>query len=230
MSENHRVIAKKRVIVNDPLDIHRVRFYQASWGMTEDFRSAKIAVAGREIDVKQGEIRPIEGTPFSLRANHFFPTFDIDPAGRPTSRDYEGRNPALQVDFLRGDKIEGRVWLLKQNPHVAFGMKDGRVFRTAPPPFRFLDIDPILFSGIQVGYDPGAPIFWFGAIVLLIGLSGHFYLHQRRLRLLVVPNGEGSRVFVGGWNSRAPQDFQAEFTSWVAGLSTAIAARESDRV
>ena len=45
VKEGDKVVGQKRVIVNDPLDIHRVRFYQASWGMTEDFRSAKLFLA-----------------------------------------------------------------------------------------------------------------------------------------------------------------------------------------
>lgn len=223
VKEKGVLVAKKRIVVNDPLDIDRVRFYQASWGMTFDFHSARLLLAGREVDLRQNEVVPIPGTPLSVRANQFLPSFSIDEKGRATTADYEGKNPALQIDFLERGKVTARVWLLKDQPHAAFRiLEDGSVDRAAPPPFHFLDVDPVLFSGIQVGYDPGAPLFWVGSIVLLIGLSMHFYMHRRRLRILVAKKGAGSDVTVGGWNSRTPEDFQQEFSDWVGDLRRSL--------
>ncbi len=216
-------IAKKRIVVNEPLDIDRVRFYQASWGMTYDFHVARLALAGREVDLKQHEITPIIGTPLSVRANQFLPSFGIDEHGHSTNSDFEGKNPALQIDFLEKGKVAARVWLLKNDPHVAFRIaSDEALTRAAPPPFHLLDVEPVLFSGIQVGYDPGAPLFWTGSIVLLVGLCMHFYMHQRRLRVLIVKKGSHADVLVGGWNSRTPEDFQKEFSDWADGLRRAL--------
>lgn len=209
------VIGAKRIIVNEPLDIDRVRFYQASWGMTDEFRSARLHMAGKVIELKAREVVHIPNTPLSIRANAFYPTFDIDQNGRATTRDFEGKNPALQIDFLEKEELRVRLWLLKNQPDVAFQVKDGQVIPAkTPPPFFLIDVDPILFSGVQVGYDPGAPIFWFFSVILLIGLCLHFYLHERRLRFELTPERQGTQVVLGGWTSRTPEEFRRQFTDW----------------
>jgi cytochrome c biogenesis protein len=223
VTENGQVIGQKRIIVNDPLDIHRVRFYQASWGMTDEFRSARLHVAGAVLELKPREVTPIPHTPLSIRANAFYPTFDIDADGRAITRDFEGKNPAVQVDFLEKDELKVRLWLLKNQPELAFQVTDGRVIPAkAPPPFFLLDVDPILFSGIQVGYDPGAPIFWFFAVILLFGLCLHFYMHERRIRVTLESHGKSTRVAIHGWNSRTPDDFRSEFEDWTAEIKNVL--------
>ena len=207
-----KVVGEKRIVVNDPLDVEGVRFYQASWGMTDQFRSAKFFVAGEILELKQGEAKTIQGLPFQIRANALSPTFDLDENRRPITRDYEGQNPAIQVDFLKKEEVIGRIWILKNRPEMAFRMVHGVAHPTRPPDvFQFLDVDPILFSGIQVGYDPGAAIFWTFSLILLFGLCVHFYFHQRRLRILILPRGKGTTIYLGGWNSRSPYDFYREF-------------------
>ncbi len=216
------LVARKRIVVNDPLDIRRVRFYQASWGMTEAFRSATVQMAGRLIELKPNEIKKIPHTPFSVRASRFLPSFQVDEHGHPLSADYEGRNPAVLIDFLEGGDLRARVWLLKNRPGEAFQLAGERAHPIAPPPFQLVDVRPVLFSGIQVAYDPGAPVFWIGAVILLLGLSLQFYLHQRRLRIVVTPRGAGSEIVIGGWNSRASQEFKPQFLAWVGEIRKSL--------
>jgi cytochrome c biogenesis protein len=220
--QNDKVIAEKRIIVNEPLDIDRVRFYQASWGMTYDFKSAMFRIAGLDLVLPPKEIIPVPGTPLSIRANQFLPSFTLDPDGRATTMNFEGQNPALQIDFLEKGKVQVQLWILKNHPDVVYRIKDDKLTRTAPPPFQLIDVEPILFSGVQVGYDPGAPLFWFGAVILLFGLCIHFYMHQRRLRILIIPKGPQTEVVVGGWNSLTPEDFSQEFRNWVTDIRRSV--------
>ena len=173
--------------------------------------------------LKQNEIVSIGGTPLSIRANEFLPSFTVDPNGHATTMDYEGKNPALQIDFLEQGEVKARVWLQKNNPHEAFQIQaDNKLALAAPPPFFLINIDPVLFSGIQAGFDPGAPLFWFGSLWLLVGLCMHFYLHQRRLRVELEPYQGRTRVTVIGWNSRIPADFDRDFLSWAGQIKTAL--------
>lgn len=215
VSENGHVIGAKRIVVNEPLDINRVRFYQASWGMSEAFHSVRLHLAGGVMELKARELKKITGTPYSVRVNRFLPTFSIDAHGHAENINSTGKNLAVQVDFVEKEKTHLTLWLLKDQPETAYQERNGIVSPAqAPPPFFLIDVNPVLFSGIQVGYDPGAPLFWFGAIMLLIGLSMHFYLHQRRLRILVVKEKKGARLWIGGWNSRTLEDFKDEFEQW----------------
>jgi cytochrome c biogenesis protein len=222
VKENGQEVAQRRIVVNEPLDIKRLRFYQASWGMTTNFNSALLHVAGQNMIMKPGEAVPIAGTDLAIRANEFLPSFTIDTAGRANTTDYEGKNPALQVDFLQNGDVKARVWLQQHNPRQAFQINGDKLTPAAPPPFFLVDVDPVLFSGIQAGFDPGAPLFWFGSIWLMIGLCMHFYFHQRRLRVEVQTEDGGTRVTVIGWNSRVPSDFEKEFRTWAGQLKTAL--------
>jgi cytochrome c biogenesis protein ResB len=197
--------------------------------MTDQFRMATLQVAGTEVKLHPNEIKKISGTNLSVRANLFNPSFDVDANGAVLTRDSEGRNPALQIDFLERRKVKASLWILKNNPDVAYQVEGEHVVPTPPPPFRLMEVSPILFSGIQVGYDPGAPVFWTGAALLLAGLCCHFYLHQRRLRILITPKrfrsrstGAKSEIFIGGWNSRSPGEFEKEFSEWAGELHQAI--------
>lgn len=214
-------LARKRIVVNDPLDIDRIRFYQASWGMTPLFHSAILRIGGRDIAVRPGEEVPLAGG-LSVRANRIAPTFELTPDGRMRSADHEGRNPALQIDFVENGQVKAAVWLMLNRPE-AYRINGERVSTAPPPPFLWVAVDPILFSGVQVGYDPGAPLFWLGAICLMAGLCSHFYLHQRRLRVAVVATANGSDVLIGGWNSRTPSEFENEFEAWVERLRRQVA-------
>jgi|GEM_PF-4751070 len=222
VSKNGRTLGTKRIVVNDPLDIQGVRFYQASWGMSDQFRSARLHIAGGMLQLLPGVVTRIPQTPLQIRANTLYPTFDVDEHGHATTRDFEGRNMALQLDFLEKDKVVGRVWILKERPDLAFRIIGDRVEPTNPPPFRLVDVEPILFSGIQVGYDPGAPIFWVGVLILLFGLCTHFYLHQRRLRIVIFHKGKTISVAVGGWNSRSPYEFNSEFMKGMKDLRMSL--------
>lgn len=220
--ENGHKIAQKRIVVNDPLDIGRVRFYQASWGMTTKFRSVRLRLASREFTVLPNEILDIPGTPLSVRVNRFLPTFAIDSQGKAVTADYQGNNPAVQIDFLEKGKVRVSLWILRNRPEQAFQIGPNGLSRTSPPPFQLLSVDPVLFSGIQVGYDPGAPLFWFGALWLLAGLGMHFYLHQRRLRIVVERTGHHAKIRLGGWNSRTTEDFNREFMNWTSELERIV--------
>jgi hypothetical protein len=43
-------------------------------------------------------------------------------------------------------------------------------------------------------------------------------MHQRCLRVTV----RGHQVTIGGWNSRTPEDFAAEFSRWVSDMEEAL--------
>jgi cytochrome c biogenesis protein ResB len=112
------------------------------------------------------------------------------------------------------------VWTLKEHPAVCFKvLPDGRVAPEAHPPFRLKDFTPVIFTGLQVAFDPGARLVGLGCVALLIGLAIHFYLHQRRLRVWLVGGEKGStRVRIGGWSSRTPVDYEPEFRSLMSAL------------
>ncbi|MBI5202632.1 MAG: cytochrome c biogenesis protein ResB, partial [Elusimicrobia bacterium] len=155
----------------------------------------------------------IPGSKIRVVADMMLPNFRIGPDARADSMSLDLQNPAVKLKFL----VEGRptrpLWLLQRSPEAAFSEnEDGTLEHAPPPPFKLAEIDPVLFSGIQVAYDPGYPVVLGGGIAWLVGMVLLFYLHRRRLWVVVGP-GEGgkARVRVGAWSSRGPRDFRKEF-------------------
>ncbi len=210
--EGDRLLTQKTIVVNKPLDVHGVRFYQASWGMTGMLKSVTLEVAGRPMTIRRGERVPLKGTPLSIEARMLYPDFDLDESARPTTKSLEPNNPAVLMSFYEGEDPMVSLWLLKKRPELCLKVgPEGEVTPAAHPPFHLLNFEPVLFSGFQVAYDPGARIFWVGCAILLTGLVLRFYFHRRRLLFLVQESGELSEVSVGGWSSRGPEDFRGEF-------------------
>jgi cytochrome c biogenesis protein len=229
LSSGERLITQSTIIVNKPLDVGGVRFYQASWGMTGMLKSATLQVGRSRILIHRGERVPIRGTPLSVEAMMLYPDFDVDEAGRPTTKSLEPNNPAVLVRFFQGENPMVTMWLFQKRPEVCLRVgPKGELTPAAHPPFRLADFKPVLFSGFQVSYDPGARLFWIGCAILLAGLVMRFYFHHRRLLLIVKEEGPGeSRVSVGGWSSHGPEDFKEEFHRLMNSCKRALSAKET---
>jgi hypothetical protein len=123
------------------------------------------------------------------------------------------------VQFYSKDAPVAAVWVLKNHPQVCFKvLPDDRVRPEAHPPFRLRDFTPVLFTGLQVAFDPGARLVGWGCVVLLVGLGLHFYMHQRRVRFLLTEEGGSVRLRAGGWSSRSGADYEPEFKALMAAL------------
>ena len=64
-----------------------------------------------------------------------------------------------------------------------------------------------------------------GAAAWLAGMVLLFYMHRRRLWILVGPmeGGKASRIQIGAWSSRGVAGFQKEFDGMIAQLMDALA-------
>ncbi len=230
--EESHLIGARTIKVNDPFEIPMDRFglltaklYQASWGAGGMFRRASLAMGRRTLDLKQRAPAPIPGTDIMVTADLMLPNFQITPAGRYDNASLELKNPAVRFLFARGGTRTPPLWLLRDFPELCFvENEDGTLDRAPRPPFRLTGLDPVLFSGLQAGFDPGFPVVMLGAAGMLIGLSLLFYLHRRRLWVLASPDGDGTVVHVAGYSSRGPREFQREFDRVVGELRRELGA------
>jgi cytochrome c biogenesis protein len=226
VQQGEKVLGEKTLKVNEPLDIGGVRFYQASWGAGGMFRSATLKVGSHSMQLPQKTPERIPGTPFVVSADMMLPNFTVSD-GRADSEGLDLQNPAVRFSFAQGGRTARPIWLLKNEPSLGFvELDDGTLMRSPPPPFELADLDPVLFSGIQVAYDPGFKVVLAGSILWLLGMIGTFYLHRRRLWLVIEPDGGGSTVSVGAWSSRGPEEFAKEFDALMRRLRTALGAED----
>ena len=120
------------------------------------------------------------------------------------------RSFASDVVVTEGGKVLGEKRIMVNAPLQIAGV---RVFQDT---WNFTDDSPPRFiSGLRVRYDPGAPLFWSGSLILIAGLFLHFYVHQRQWRFVISETGNKTSVLMGGWSSRPPADFQREYSLFV---------------
>ncbi|MBI4056272.1 MAG: cytochrome c biogenesis protein ResB [Elusimicrobia bacterium] len=217
--EEGRLLGQKKILVNDPLalpagqgQLGKIKIYQASWGAGGMFRSVTLELGKHKVQAPQRTRVKIPGAPIELEADLMLPNFTVGKGNRADSESMDLKNPAVRLFFYHQGQKTVPLWLFKNWPELCFAEDENGVLHHAPtPPFRLAAIDPILFSGLQVGYDPGFPVVMTGALGLLLGLSALFYLHRRRVWVLVKKEGPHAQILVGGWSSRGPRDFQKEF-------------------
>ncbi len=207
-----KLLGQKLVRVNHPLDINGVRFYQASWGAGGMFRSVGLKLGSQILTLPQRTPVKIPGTPFTVSADVMLPNFVVN-NGQADTASLDLKNPAVRLLFSVGPHKSEPIWLLQNAPNLCFTEDAQGLLSHAPtPPFELAGIDPILFSGIQVAYDPGFKIVILGALMWLFGMIALFYLHRRRVWVLLESLGPGScRASLGAWSSRGPRDFEPEF-------------------
>lgn len=220
------VLGEKTIVVNDPLDIGGVRFYQATWGAGGMFRSATLEIGGKEVVLAQRAPTKLLGSPFTVEADMMLPNFTVV-NGQAQTASLDLKNPAVRFVFTVGPHRTRPLWLFLHNPGLCFAEDEQGTLTHAPePPFRLKKIDPILFSGIQVAYDPGFPLVVAGSLLWLIGTVSLFYLHRRRLWILAEPAAGGSRLTVGGWSSRGARAYAGEFERLMERLSERLGGRD----
>jgi cytochrome c biogenesis protein len=74
------------------------------------------------------------------------------------------------------------------------------------------DFTHIEASGLQITRAPGQNIVYLGFVMLMLGVFFMFYLHHRRLWLLITPQQEGASVLFAAAGHRERSDFDREFS------------------
>jgi cytochrome c biogenesis protein len=165
-------VKEKRITVNDPLDYEGVRFYQASYGRLGDFE-----IQLRSID----KARPLVGQIFrKIKLGEAFtlPQFNTQLVALQALMDVQGFGPGVQFQELKDDQPVGQpFWSLQKHPEYDFANRE------APYALVLDDVRELFFTGLQIGYDPGAPIYWWGCFGMLVGTFYALFMTHRKYYL-----------------------------------------------
>ena len=185
------------VSVNHPMSYRNATIYQASFGnaaqMTildangnvvySDATDLGIFTARGNPDAPAGFIRlPSQNTQLTL----------IAPDSNPTNK------PELDTMNLRSGELWVAIEALGESGAPTGLEKDGVVI-TQGQPTKIGDLTVTFdresrFTVLQIGYNPGIPIFIVAAFALLGGLIVTFYFPHRRIRGIVSPGDEGATM------------------------------------
>ncbi len=190
--ENSREVARKEIIVNDPLVYRGVRFYQASFGQTPDYASLVFAVAKsgdeanstRKVEVPRGGALELDPNQH-LRVLRFLPDYYKQDNGEVYQRSNDLVNPALLLQLTKADGKNSEFWIFPAEQRVAAAGDSGYYIG-------LLDIHLINFTGLSVSHEPGQWAIWGGVVMIAIGLIMAFYFTHVRFWALPVTDESGA--------------------------------------
>lgn len=200
--ENGKEVLTKVVRVNHPLVYKGIGFYQASYGEESDrIKEARIYLLDEgtfstATDVPFGETRDVPGTDLQIKVTNYVPHFVKDlVTGEVRSRSPEPKLPAIRVEVMRQGKVVNSGWLIMgMEAHSS----TGELAR-----FHFADYYPLLYTGIDVIRNPGAPLMFAGFGVATVGLLFSFLVSFKRIWVRVFEDRPGhSELSIAGVASR----------------------------
>lgn len=195
---------KSEIRVNYPMEYDRFTIYQSSYGRTQNFRYQILVLDKKKykeeqpiaLEAKLGEISELEKYKVKLVAQQAHSNFmDL--------------GPAVQFQEFRGQKPTGEpFWVLKE--HVMFDIEN----RKSPYGIVLHELEEIYFTGLQVGNDPGAKIYWIGCIGMVIGTLYALFITHRKYYLRI----NGQDIMFTGTVSRLPLGFDKHLQNFAKQL------------
>jgi cytochrome c biogenesis protein len=185
--ENGEPVKIGDVKVNHPVSYGPATFYQSSFGTTGEFTvrdaAGNIVFSG-----------PVELGLFTARANPDAPAGFIN---IPTENlrisviapDSNGPN-LPELDDLK--LAPGQMWVGMPGDAEGMVVQQGQPTRIGDYTLTFEREGR--YTVLQVGYNPGIPIFIIAALFMLGGLMVTFYFPHRRIRAILRPTGSGSEL------------------------------------
>ncbi len=209
--ENNEVVKQKMIEVNHPMSYGGLTFYQANYRQsTNASKDILISVKGSDIDTVYNtglnQSFSIGNSEYSFKVLHYLPHFMMD-GKRVYSASDRPDNPAVQIEFLKGDSLLSRAWSFQKFP-------DMHKNEDAPYNFKFISFNPSYETGLQIVYNPGAGVLWAGFILMTLGIMAAFYIIHKRIWLIISSEDADSPnvlVYAAGNSGKTSRNFEDEF-------------------
>ena len=190
--KNGKEVETGSITVNHPMRYHNVNFYQSSFGH---------AIALRITDAQGNEIYN-DSIPMGLFTSRLNPdapagVLDLLPLNLSINVIGPDENRANQPQLDTLNLLSGQLFVQVRPDNLADG--------TMPPSAVVGLGDSVTLNGLniqfvrehqftlmQVASNPGVPIFWAAAFLLVGGLAVVFYFPHRRIRGIISPETDGS--------------------------------------
>jgi len=199
-------VARKSIVVNDPLVYRGITFYQASYRAIPEVavQVAKSDSPRRSLIISafQKALWPEEQLTFGLM--QYLPSVHGSPAAQIWIGDQEGR--------------AGALWLLKGNEKQF--KKGEKLYRIS-----LTNANQRYLTGLQVKKDPGVWIVWLGCAVLIVGFSVVFWVPHRRIWLWIGRRKGKTIVILSGQINKNKLQFEKDIRKIEDALDSSLGAR-----
>ena len=205
--ENDKTLVTKEIRVNDPLEYKNFTFYQASYGRLGDF-DLKYQVLSKNDIITQPLIIPSS----HLGEVQTLVQYGVSLVPIVAVPNLQNLGPAVQFQEVKNDKATGKpFWVLQDYPEFEYR-------RESPYVILVDKAEELFFTGLQIGYDPGAPIYWTGCLGMLIGTFYALFVTHKKFFLSF---RRGRFQFSGSIHS-LPTGFEKTINKWGARFKSAL--------
>ena len=211
-----REASSKVIEVNQPLSYKGITLYQSSYG--EDPRSGELIIEVKPVDKNPDEptmefrVKPNESFDFTgsdaqkrqVKVVRFLPDFAMDSQGKAFSKSDQMKNPAVQLMVTKEGEESFAVWSFQMFPDFQM-IKKGQYLYTMK------GYKGKMYTGLQVGKDPGVWIVWLGCILLMIGVVLVLYSSHQRVWAKLSPAAKGCTIQAIGHADKNKVGFEKKF-------------------
>jgi len=204
--ENGELVKSGEIRVNTPMTYKNFTFYQASYGRMGDYK-VKLRLLDRRDPLNrqaslEGRLGVAVTAPDTLTLSK-----DKSPVklvALQAADNLQGLGPGVLFQEVKDDRPVGEAfWVLQRFPQFDFR-------RDAPYAVVVDEVREVFFTGLQVGNDPGAPIYWFGCVGLLLGTFYALFVTHKKYHLRY----ERGQVDFAATIHRLPMGFEKRVARW----------------
>ena len=215
--DGDREVARKEIVVNDPLVYRGIRFYQASYGRTGKLDRLVLNSIPRDGKSNAQEISLGPNQIVSLDADtkvqlaEFIPDYVVQD-GHVYARSNEVVNPAVHLIVTSAKSKKVMNYWLPEIPGIA---------ENASSPYNLepKDLKTGVFTGLEVSHEPGQWAVWAGVVLMAIGLTFVFYVVHVRYWVVPVQDARGNvALWIGGSANRNRDAFEQTFKKFIEQL------------
>jgi cytochrome c biogenesis protein len=197
--EGGHALQSSSVLVNHPVEIAGMRFYQASYGMVP---SGDPVMTVRLDNKKIKDVKVAIGMAFELpgkKAQVQMTRVEENLMGMGPAVKLNIQSPAGHIQFWVFEAIEqimqANPGLLEQVPLLNPGAFEPYIFSLEQADSRY-------YTGLQVARDPGVPVVASGALLMMIGFIIVFFCSHRQIWIRLDRKADKTRISIAGKSNR----------------------------
>jgi cytochrome c biogenesis protein len=226
--DNGSVVQKKKIEVNEPLVRNGIRFFQSSFGTSDEIDSITVTATDKLNKSDSREITLSGQQPQQLSADttvaigRFIPDYVIRD-NEIYKRSNSAVNPAIQLLVQKAGTAPKEVWLFPSTPDAPPAEFESYQFAFKPGTGTLAP-----FTGLAVSHEPGQWAVWGGCVLMGIGLALAFYCVHRRYWAAISDDPKLGRVlWIGTQADKNREHYAEEFQSIIGDIRAELLLQSS---
>ena len=205
--KDNNVILQGPLLVNHPITVNGIRFYQASYGTTP---GGQAHITVRRENEKETTVKVKQKDSFYLKEKNA--TVNIV----KIEKNFMSMGPAVLM-HIQNPEGTVRIWVFKRIeqmrdkiPDLTKKVPTFNPGRYKPYYFKLNRIESNYYTGLQLSQDPGVVIVAIGSFFVILGLFVTFFSSHKRLWVRVDDQEGKSRISVGARSNKDPVGLKRE--------------------